>query len=411
MNGPLLLFVAALLGQVEQPPSPELPSEHPKVGNLPPGHPPIDAMAEDSMMQELDQAKDLLGKEKTFEVAQALGKLYYSQGRYPEAVTFFRQAMEKAASLRTFARKVEKGVSRAQSLPLAAEVGCAANGPGGWDALGKKAEEWAKKGSLPSAVACSQQAMRPVLEAELLLAYALFLTGSSDLALAELDAVLSASEQNDEAVFARGAVLLDSRGDQPKALGEAKRSFERYLTLSPTGPRAALAKKLLDRVEAAQAAGGVTALAAQRRVAPTSPPADVGAAAPLKPEVIEAFQNTERTPELEAGLGKLVEQAEAHLARAEFREALDAYTRVVPFQPQNGRAKAGMAWAMVGLNKQPMADRIWTVAVTSDPAAVEKLGDELKARGDAKGAKALWSKLLESAPEYSKKTGLGAKLR
>jgi hypothetical protein len=81
---------------------------------------------------------------------------------------------------------------------------------------------------------------------------------------------------------------------------------------------------------------------------------------------------------------------------------------VVPFQPDNGRAKAGMAWALVGKGS-PMADRIWGVAVGSDAAAVEKLGDTLLAKGDAKGAKALWAKLLQSAPDYPNKAALQAK--
>jgi hypothetical protein len=62
----------------------------------------------------------------------------------------------------------------------------------------------------------------------------------------------------------------------------------------------------------------------------------------------------------------------------------------------------------VGLGR-PMADRIWGVAVSSDAAAVEKLGDTLQARGDGRGAKALWTKLLSSAPDYPNKASLQAK--
>jgi tetratricopeptide (TPR) repeat protein len=128
----------------------------------------------------------------------------------------------------------------------------------------------------------------------------------------------------------------------------------------------------------------------------------------LTQEMVDAVQNTEHTPELEAGLAKLVEQGEDHLAQGKYDEALGVYRRVVPFQPENGRAKAGMAWALVGLGK-PMADRVWGVAVSSDPAAVEKLGDTLMSKGDAKGAKALWAKLLQSAPDYPNKAALQAK--
>ena len=56
-----------------------------------------------------------------------------------------------------------------------------------------------------------------------------------------------------------------------------------------------------------------------------------------------------------------------------------------------------------------MADRVWGVAVSSDPSSVEKLGDTLLAKGDAKGAKAVWAKLLASAPNYPNKAALQAK--
>ena len=124
---------------------------------------------------------------------------------------------------------------------------------------------------------------------------------------------------------------------------------------------------------------------------------------------MDAVRNTERTPELAQGLQKLVEEGEADLAHGKFQEALDAYKRVVPFQPDNGRAKAGMAWALVGLGK-PMADRVWGVAVGADPSAVDHLGDSLKALGDANGAKSLWQKLAQSSPDYAQQAGLSKKL-
>ena len=70
-----------------------------------------------------------------------------------------------------------------------------------------------------------------------------------------------------------------------------------------------------------------------------------------------------------------------------------------------------MAWALVGLQRQPMADQVWSVAVGADPGAVEKLGDALAGKGDKSGAKALWKKLAETAPAYAQGSGLAAKLR
>ncbi|HME91925.1 MAG TPA: hypothetical protein VKE49_10910, partial [Myxococcaceae bacterium] len=224
--------------------------------------------------------------------------------------------------------------------------------------------------------------------------------------------------------------------------------FAAFLRLYPSSPRAEEAKKLLARTEEAIAAGGQDRLAQKRAserktatvaanppanappggsataAAPTNsrapgsangtapaPTASSGQPTPLTPEMIEAVRNTERTPELQQGLAKLVEEGEDHLAHGRYQEALDAYKRVVPFQPENGRAKAGMAWSLVRLNRQPMADRVWSVAVSGDPAAVDKLGDALAAKGDKAGAKALWAKLAEAAPTYADSSGIRAKLR
>jgi tetratricopeptide (TPR) repeat protein len=118
--------------------------------------------------------------------------------------------------------------------------------------------------------------------------------------------------------------------------------------------------------------------------------------------MIDAVQNTPRTPEMDQGFAQLVEAAEGDLAKGAYQDALDKYKRVVPFQPTNGRAKAGMAWSMVRLNKQPMADNVWNVAA-QDPAAIDALGDTLKAKGDADGAKQVWQRLAQTVPSYAAK--------
>jgi predicted negative regulator of RcsB-dependent stress response len=57
-----------------------------------------------------------------------------------------------------------------------------------------------------------------------------------------------------------------------------------------------------------------------------------------------------------------------------------------------------------------MAANVWSVAVSSDAAAVEALGDTLKAKGDDTGARALWARLKQSAPGYPQRASLEAKL-
>jgi thioredoxin-like negative regulator of GroEL len=99
---------------------------------------------------------------------------------------------------------------------------------------------------------------------------------------------------------------------------------------------------------------------------------------------------------------KLIDEAEEHLARQRFQDALNSYKGVMPYQPDNTRVRAGLAWTMLKLNRQPMADNVWRVATTT-PEAIDQLGDTLKAKGDAAGAKEVWQRLKESVPSYGAK--------
>jgi tetratricopeptide (TPR) repeat protein len=272
---------------------------------------------------------------------------------------------------------------------------------------------------------------------EVLRGNSLYLTGNTGDALTVYERVLDISPTDEEALFARSALLYETKGEDVKALKAAHEGFEAFIAAHPNSPRTELARQLSQFAEDTAKAGGrekwKQARAEERRIRlsqprPAEPPMAAmgpmaGAAGPmmgnsggqgaagapvLTQEMVDAVQNTERTPELEAGLAKLVEEGEEDLAKGKYDDALGVYRRVVPFQPDNGRAKAGMAWALIGLGK-PMADRVWGVAVGSDAAAVEKLGDTLLAKGDAKGAKALWAKLLESVPDYANKAAVQAK--
>jgi cytochrome c-type biogenesis protein CcmH/NrfG len=116
---------------------------------------------------------------------------------------------------------------------------------------------------------------------------------------------------------------------------------------------------------------------------------------------MEAFENAPRTPEMEQKFAKAIEDAEHALAVGEFQTALDSYKTVMPYQPNNPRVRAGMAWSLFKLGK-PMADRVWGVA-TQDPDAVAALGDALKKQGNATEAKAVWQRLAASVPDYASK--------
>jgi tetratricopeptide (TPR) repeat protein len=426
-----------------QKPAPELPVGHPPIDGtssqpapqLPSGHPAIKPGAEarnaDDLLNKLDSTTDLKQRVKTFEIAASIGRLYYSRSRYSDAAAYFAIALEKAEPSRQLYLQERK---KAGPKALSQKDSCPKDANDSLEHQTSAAQAAVKAGRASAALSCLRDALQPVLEIGELRGNALFLTGNPSGAAEQYERVLQVSEERPDSLFGHGAVLLDSKGDDLSSLRRAKSDFEKYLRLYANLPRAEQAKSLLARVEQALSAGGITKLAQKRAqerkskvavsVAPTpnvSAPfasssgsaSGPSAAQPtqLTQEMIDAVKNTERTPELEQGLAKLVQDGEDHLAHARYQEALDAYKRVVPFQPDNGRAKAGMAWALVGLNRQPMADRVWSVAVQGDPAAIDKLGEALSAKGDKQGAKALWTKLASSAPDYAQKAGLKNKIQ
>ncbi len=351
-----MLFVAlALLSQAP------LPPDHPTIAPGP-NHPPVQAgqraPTADELLKRLEAAGDVKSKDKTFEIASSLGKLYFAHGKYPDAVVFLDQAVTKAEPTRALYLAKKKAIG-VKPVPTAAAAGCVPTPDATMDTLFAIAS--AQKDPT-FAAACARAALHPLIDVESQLASAKFLNHDTIGAIAVYDRTLLLFDSNPEARYGRGAALLDSKGEDVVALKQAKADFERFLADYPTSPRAKQARSFLSRIGAAIAAGGVSKV----KVVPKEPKVDPhagmrqpGQAPPLTQEMIDAVQNVERTPELAQGFAKLVEEAEDYLAKSRFQDALDNYKRVVPFEPNNARAQAGIAWAMVKLNKQPMADNVW----------------------------------------------------
>lgn len=404
----LLAVLSLLISQAPLPADhPPLPPNHPPMdeGQLPPNHPKVGegkpAPSAEELLKRLESAGDLKGKEKNFEIAASLGKLYYAHGRYTDAVTFYEQALLKAEPARTF-YFAKKKASGSKPIPTAGAAGCA---PGPEETLDTQLAKAQAQKDPTFAAACARAALHPLMELEAQLAAARFLNHDTAGALAVYDRALQLFDSNPEARYGRGALLLDSKGDELPALKAAKEDFDRFLADYPTSPRAGQAKSFLSRINAAIAAGGVSkvkVVAKEPKVDPHAGMRGAGQPPVLTQEMIDAVRNVEKTPEMAQGFVKLVEEAEEHLAKGRFQEALDNYKRVVPFETENTRARAGMAWAMVKLNRQPMADNVWRMAAQA-PEALDTLGDALKSKGDADQAKALWQKLAQSVPSYAGK--------
>lgn len=381
------------LTQAPLPPgaSRELPPDHPQV--MPEGHPPMPSS--DELMKTLDAlGPSLNDKPKTFEVSASLGMLYYTQGRLTQALLYLEQASAKAATFRALYAKLKAEVGT-KPLPDPSAFGCAPQQDASLDARQKKVET-ELKGQPAKAAACAKASLGKLMAVEGMLANAKFLMGNADEALKLHERSLELFEDNLESRYARAALLLDTKGDDVAALGEAKKELERVLKEDPKFMHARQAQAFLKRVDEAIAAGGVS------KVKPTiSGPAPSRLAPQLAPEVIAAAQQVQRTPETEAFTNKLLDEAEEHLARGRYQQALDNYKQLMQLNAISGRAKAGMAWSLVKLGK-PTAENVWRAA-SDEPAAIDVLGDTLKNKGDADGAKGVWARLSDTVPGYAPK--------
>jgi len=375
------------------------------LAQMPSDHPPTEgktAPPAEDLIGKLDATPGLKEKDKPFEIAASLGRLYFGAGRYADAQLFYAQALAKADAPRALYLAQKKALG-SKPLPEKKPSGCDVKENVSMADAMETTKKFIAAKDTAMAVACLDIALAPAREAEVLLGNARFLSRDIKGALEAYENALKLNELNVDARYARAAVWLDTQGDNVEVLKNVKTELERVLADAPNFAKATNAKRLLKRTEAAIEKGGLTRVGVTgEEIAALAPPRLPGQAPVLSKETMDAFQNAPRTPEMEANFVKLVEGAEDALAKGNFQEALDGYKQVMPYQPDNARLRAGMAWTMVKLNRQPMADNVWRVA-SSSPEAIDALGDRLKAKGDEAGAKALWQRLRETVPEYAPK--------
>jgi tetratricopeptide (TPR) repeat protein len=360
---------------------------------------PTAPSAED-IMKKLESTPELRNKEKSFEVAASIGRLYLEQGRYTEAVVYYAQAMAKAEPIRAKYLALKKKVGT-QSLPPAAKVDCLATPESSMDSLAQKASALEKKNSLGS-ISCLQSALQPLMDAEVRYGDARFLTNDYAGAMDSYSKALETFESNANARYSRAALIVDSRGDDLKMLAIAKTDFELFIKENPQHARAAQAARLLEVTNKAMAAGGTSKLRPEPAAVAVRKP---GMPPVLTPEMMNAFNSAPRTPEMNENFAKLVEGAEEFLVQNKFDEALTNYKQVMPYQPDNARLRAGMAWTMVKLNRQPMADNVWRAA-SQNPEAIDALALVLKTKGNIEAAQGVVTRLKETVPSYSVTTSV-----
>jgi tetratricopeptide (TPR) repeat protein len=418
----------------------DLPPNHPPIGgapvpapplnpgqgagatDLPPGHPATGDVDPHALLRQLDAKQDEIRKKpKTFDIAFALGNLYYENARYAEAAEFFAQAIEKTRPAFRIVDQVKPKTAGGSPTDSACEG----------TSVEQRIEraEQLEKSQPAQALACALSAQKPALEAMSRRGTCFFLAGQIDPAIKEFESVLARDPDSVEANYRLGAIFFDAFGEDVAKLKRTRKLWDHFLQLAPEDRRAVLVRGRLKQVEDGITKGGVSKAAPLPPELLEAPPmasvpvdtrptpatnapmsSQQNASVPaITPEMAEAVANTPRGPEFEQGLARALDEGEAHLAKAEYQEAVQSFRSVLPYQPNNPRARAGMAAALIGKGS-PMADRIFGAAIEQDPASIDSLAQKLKAGGNAKEAKELWTRLQAQAPEYAAKAGVQQKL-
>ncbi|MBE2250578.1 MAG: hypothetical protein IAE78_13665 [Myxococcus sp.] len=355
---------------------------------------PAPAPTPEDLIKKIDAAADVKGREKPFEISASLTRLYFSQGRTKDAQVFANEALAAAEPALKFYVEQKKKLGAAPPAPLA-DAKCEPEKPKESNLANglEVARRHAQANRTAAAVTCARKALSGVPDVLMMDGNARFLARDYAGARAAYERVASTFDDVPEALYARGALLIDQQPDDLKALEQAKRDLEAFLAAAPNARQGRNARALLERTRAGLGAGGLS------KLAPSPAPAPAPMLPALDPATIAAFQNAPKTAEGDARFARLIEDAEEALAKGRYQEALDGFKQVMPFQPENPRLRAGMAWTLVRLGK-PMAENVWRVA-TGSPEALDALGDRLKEKGDGEGAKALWTRLAETVPGYA----------
>ena len=267
-------------------------------GGLPQGHPPSTGRAPpsaDELMQQLEGMQGLRERDKTFEIASSLGKLYYANGRPADAIAYLTQAEDKARPARELYAAQKKKLGAA-AVPSAEAAGCGFSAQTPVEDMSRVAAERAKKGDTAGAAACARAALEPVVDVEVMHANALMLTHDAPGALRRYEAVLELAPSNADALFGRSALLYETRGEDLKALRSAREGFEAFVAAHPDSPRKDLANKLARMAGEAEKAGGLTkwqaTRAEDRRIRATK--LDLNAQPPMMAARALASARTER---------------------------------------------------------------------------------------------------------------------
>ncbi len=397
-------------------PAGPLPPGHPPIdgsadqaGPLPPGHPAISAdAAPDSadtkkLLEKLDAMKDeLANRPKTAEIEFALGNLYYENGRYPEAIDYYRQLIERAKG--PMDRWLAVRAKPHRSL-TPEQAGCPAASKPSFDQLVAIADGKAAAGDSSAAETCYEGALLPVVIAMARRANAFFLVGNPDRAVQEHRKVLAIEPDFTDSLFFLGAILYETGDGDAGKLREAKDAWTRFLTTDPEPERAKLVRQNLAKVDSALRNGGRL-------------PPEPGQGGPMFGPGFGPIGAPAPPPELTArdqkALAAAVAQGQKRLDARDWAGALVAFDRARKLDRADASAATGAGLALLNLGQRADAEAAFRDALGRDPrdgTALYGLGEVFFENEHYAGAARFWKQLLSSDPKVAKKYGVEARLQ
>ncbi|MFM2151693.1 MAG: hypothetical protein RL199_128 [Pseudomonadota bacterium] len=352
-----------------------------------------------SLLQTVDSLQnELKGRPRDFGINLALGNLYYDNGRYVDALGYYRDAVGLIA-------KAEETLVGAKTRPVPSadcRVEAAIEGKGGRSV--EQVLQVAAGRTGDAAVACLAGLVPSMANVRARQGNAWYLAGNADKAREAHDRALQLDPDQPEALFFRGANLLESaHGDEAK-LAAGRAVWERLLRVAPSHPRAAVAKETLPRLG--------ELFGKKPEAAPGEARGTMEGPAPLPAGVAEAAQQTELTPENAKQLDAKLAEGERLLGESRWQEALDTFKGVMPLRP-DGRVALGLGIALRELGK-PTAERVLTQATRMPGADVPRAMYELALfyeKTDAAKARSLFESIPSDASWGAKARARLAKLR
>jgi len=357
---------------------------------------------------------ELRDKPRDFGVNVALGNLYYDNNRFIDAIEYYTDGLKLAAETEKQLNDLTASKSFDPKAPVPAS--CRLMEPTAKEAkdgphlralenvvAGAKAlAETDPKGS----VACLGQLLPMISNVHARRGNSWYLIGNADRAQGDHAAALALDPDNAEALFFSGALVLETaKGDAVK-LAQGKAYWEKLLKVAPNHPRADLVRKTLPRIDQLF---GPNANAGHPPTGDGQPGEDEEpAAAPQLPAgMMQAMQNVQHTPEMDAQLDKTTEEGEALLQKQQWQEALDTFKRVMPLRP-SGRIALDLGIALRELGK-PTAERVLTQATRMPGGDPQRARYELAVfyeKKDPQQAKTIYADLVNDP-----KVGADAKAR